>query len=118
MEGLRVMKFGGTSVGDAQRLAAAAEIVKKQGAGRPTVVVVSAMAGITNLLVNCAQAAARGAGEEVRKALAILRQRHQEAARDLLGPAAQQAFCTAAGPILTEVENTCEGVARLGHCPP
>ncbi len=58
------MKFGGTSVGDAERLAAAARLVKEYGAERPTVVVVSAMAGVTNQLVSLAQAAARGAVEE------------------------------------------------------
>lgn len=112
------MKFGGTSVGDAPRIAAAAELVKKYGAGRPTVVVVSAMAGITNLLVNCAQAAARGATDELRKGLDTLRQRHQEAAKGLLASGAQEKFADAAATILAEVENTCEGVSRLGHCPP
>jgi len=112
------MKFGGTSVGDAKRIAAAADIVKKQGAGRPTVVVVSAMAGITNLLVGCAQAAARGSAEELRKNLDTLRHRHEETAKGLLGPAGQKGFAAAAAIILGEVENTCEGVSRLGHCPP
>src|SRR5258706_1397388 len=118
MDNLRVMKFGGTSVSDAQRIAAAADIVKKQGAGKPTVVVVSAMAGITNLLVSCAQAAARGAAKELRKNLDTLRHRHEEAAKGLLDPAAQKSVGTSVAAILAEVENTCEGVSRLGHCPP
>ncbi|MGE4522986.1 MAG: aspartate kinase, partial [Acetobacter sp.] len=44
-----VMKFGGTSVGDLERIRAVAERVKKQtDAGCDVLVVVSAMAGETN----------------------------------------------------------------------
>lgn len=47
-----VMKFGGTSVGDIERIKAVAERVKKQkDAGCDVLVVVSAMAGETNKLV-------------------------------------------------------------------
>lgn len=47
-----VMKFGGTSVGDLERIKAVAERVKKQkDAGCDVLVVVSAMAGETNKLV-------------------------------------------------------------------
>ncbi len=117
MEGIRVMKFGGTSVAGAERLAAAAALVREYG-GRPTVVVVSAMAGITDLLVRSGQAAARGAAEELEKNLGMLRFRHQEAAAALLSPGARESFAAAAMQIFREVENTCEGVSRLGHCPP
>lgn len=118
MDAIRVMKFGGTSVGDAQRLAAAAELVREYGAGRPTVVVVSAMEGITDLLMRGAQAAARGAVQEMENTLEVLRSRHREAAETLLPPSAGEAFAAAARQIFGEVENTCEGVSRLGHCPP
>jgi len=60
VENILVMKFGGTSVGSAQRIAAAAAIVKDFRGGRPSVVVASAMSGVTDLLVKSAQAAARG----------------------------------------------------------
>lgn len=51
-----VMKFGGTSVGDLDRIRAVAERVKKQkDAGCDVLVVVSAMAGETNRLVGFCQ---------------------------------------------------------------
>ncbi len=118
MAGLRVMKFGGTSVGDASRLAASAELVKQFGKTQPTVVVTSAMAGITNLLVDCAHAASRGGSEHLQKNLATLRARHLETAEKLLPAPALKAFTAAAEKIFAEVENTCEGAVRLGHCPP
>ena len=53
-----VMKFGGTSVGDAQRIRDVIEIVRGRLARCP-VVVVSAQSGVTNELIALAEAAAR-----------------------------------------------------------
>ncbi len=56
-----VMKFGGTSVGTPDAMAKAAQIVKEARAEWPRVVVVtSALAGVTNLLLESALQAARG----------------------------------------------------------
>jgi len=55
-----VMKFGGTSIGDAERIRAVLRLVREREARRP-VVVVSAHAGVTNLLVDLAQRALKGA---------------------------------------------------------
>ncbi len=49
---MRVMKFGGTSVGDAARMCALADRVAEAAAESRTVVVVSAISGITNLLLD------------------------------------------------------------------
>jgi aspartate kinase len=54
-----VMKFGGTSVGDAERIRQVVEIVRGRLPRRP-VVVVSAQAGVTNALIDLAQAAVGG----------------------------------------------------------
>lgn len=54
--GLVVQKFGGTSVGDTDRIKNVAQKVKKEiDAGNQVVVVVSAMAGVTNQLVKYCQ---------------------------------------------------------------
>jgi len=70
-----VMKFGGTSVASAERIRGVAERVRER-LGRAPLVVVSALAGITDLLFRGARLAlARDAGaEEVR--LAILHRHH------------------------------------------
>ncbi len=54
---LRVMKFGGTSVGDAACIGRAAQIVKEASREGPIVVVVSAMGGVTNKLIEAAKRA-------------------------------------------------------------
>jgi aspartate kinase len=58
---LIVMKFGGTSVGSAERIAQAAELALKSAReGHRVVVVTSAMSGVTNRLIAAAENAVRG----------------------------------------------------------
>lgn len=56
---IKVMKFGGAALRDGLGVARAVEIVREHGGERP-VVVVSALEGVTDLLVDAARAAARG----------------------------------------------------------
>ncbi len=71
-----VMKFGGTSVGSAERVRQAAAIVEAQPA--PRAVVVSAASGVTNLLLAAAGAAAAGDGSSRQSAVATVRAKHAE----------------------------------------
>ncbi len=71
-----VMKFGGTSVADAARIRAAAEIVRGRAERRP-VTVVSALAGVTDLLAAAVGAAKRGERDALEPILADLVRRHR-----------------------------------------
>src|SRR6266545_3392561 len=65
---LRVMKFGGTSVGNAECIRRVADIVARAAGEGPVVAVVSAMGGVTNRLMEAAQASTSGdtsAGERL-----------------------------------------------------
>src|SRR5215471_9440121 len=90
MKSILTMKFGGTSVGSAERMRAAAEIVAREGRVRPVVVVVSAMSKITDLLLDTMRHAEAGDRAGMDANLKVLRSRHEDACRDLL-PHAQQA---------------------------
>jgi len=59
-----IMKFGGTSVGSAERIRKAAEIIKSSLERKP-VVVVSAVAKMTDALTRLAKAASEGQGDEI-----------------------------------------------------
>jgi aspartate kinase len=76
-----VMKFGGTSVGDAARIRDVIEIVRGRLARRP-VVVVSAQSGVTNELIALAESAAKG-----ETPAAALRARFDKLLADLALPA-------------------------------
>ncbi|MGZ4790157.1 MAG: amino acid kinase family protein, partial [Terriglobales bacterium] len=78
-----VMKFGGTSVEDARAISRLAEIVKSRVDCKP-VVIVSAMAKVTDSLVAMSHAAANGALPDVLKLLRQLRQRHLNVLADLV----------------------------------
>ena len=54
MSGILVMKFGGTSMGSAERIRNAAKICAEERAKRPVVVVVSAMGDTTDELLDLA----------------------------------------------------------------
>ena len=69
-----VLKFGGTSVGDAGRVREAAAIAADQPA--PRVVVVSAAAGVTNALLDAARAAGAGNAARAAEVAAGVRERH------------------------------------------
>jgi len=79
---LKVLKFGGTSVGSREALELAADII---GQELPSggLVVVSALAGTTDQILKAIQAAARGELGAAGTLLAALKARHLAAARDL-----------------------------------
>jgi len=82
---LRVMKFGGSSVGDASCIRRVVEIVERNLSESDIVVVVSAMSGVTNRLI---EAAARSEAGDVESAASIfdeLYTQHLAAADSLLG---------------------------------
>ncbi len=107
VKNLLVMKFGGTSVGSPERIAATASLIAEHSRQRPTVAVVSAMSGVTELLVQAAQAAASGSRAEMEQSLEAVRQRSGEAAGELLSGEPRDVFEVAAMKIFAEVENTC-----------
>ena len=81
---LRVMKFGGTSVGDAECMRRAAAIVQSAAAQGPVVVVVSAMSGVTNRLIDAAHRAEAGESVVIGKLIAALGDQHRAALRAMV----------------------------------
>jgi aspartate kinase len=79
-----VMKFGGTSVQDAQAIDRVAEIVRARLDARP-VVVVSALAKMTDQLLGMAAAAGAGDREKALELSRAARERHFTTASELLG---------------------------------
>jgi bifunctional aspartokinase / homoserine dehydrogenase 1 len=112
---MKVMKFGGSSVADAGRMRTVAGLVLEASRAGRVVVVLSAMQGITDLLVGAARAAESGS-EEYRAALDTLRGRHLEAVRGLLAPAEQAAVITPLTLMSNELEEVLHGVELLREC--
>lgn len=81
---LQVMKFGGTSVGDAACIARTAQIIAKGAAGGACIAVVSAMSGVTSRLIEAAKHAEKGDGQTGAATLEALRKQHEEALKSLV----------------------------------
>ncbi|HET9911587.1 MAG TPA: aspartate kinase, partial [Anaerolineales bacterium] len=80
-----VMKFGGTSVGSADALKQAAQIIKDARSEYPRLVVItSAMSGVTDLLLKSATLAAQGQVDSLPDTESTLRQKHFSAADALI----------------------------------
>ena len=71
---MKVLKFGGTSVADSKSISHVIEIIKKSNETKQ-VVVVSALGGITNVLIDMAEKASRG-DSTFKNSLPILEERH------------------------------------------
>jgi len=85
------MKFGGTSVADAAALANVAAIVRVAEKMQP-VVVVSALAGFTNALLDSVEKARAGELRHATRSLEEYFERHTKIAGELLGPEARTSF--------------------------
>jgi bifunctional aspartokinase / homoserine dehydrogenase 1 len=115
---LLVMKFGGTSVGSAERMRASARLAAEEMKRRPVAIVVSAMSKITDLLLDTMRHAEAGDDAGVEKDLTALRQRHEQACRELLPEARQPEVRTRIAELIGEFERLVRGMALLNERPP
>ena len=112
-----VCKFGGTSVGDADAIARAATIIDARRARQP-VVVVSALGGATNQLLQIAEQAAKGQLIGALRAVEGLRDRHlAETQRLLTGDDADE-VCTELSAMFDELAALAEALRTLGDLTP
>jgi aspartate kinase len=122
MNPLLVMKFGGTSMGSADRIRVAAELIVQQQDKRSLVIVVSAMSKVTDLLLESLHRAELGDRKVVHANVQKLLARHLEACEQLLHTPGQTSVCEeAAGAvrgIVAEFERIAGGIAMLGERPP
>lgn len=118
MKDLLVMKFGGTSVGSAERMKAAVELTAAQARRRPTVIVVSAMSKVTDLLLDAMKRAEAGDRAGLDEAILTMRHRHLDTCRDLLPPDRQEAAVQEIQELVGDFERITGGMLLLGERPP
>ncbi|OGF09271.1 MAG: aspartate kinase, monofunctional class [Candidatus Eisenbacteria bacterium RBG_16_71_46] len=106
-----VMKFGGSSLADADRMRHCAALVRSRVAKHQVAVVVSAMDGVTEELLALADAAAAGTRAVAEAHLAALRRGHEEAAAALGEPGRVR-------ELLDELDRLAGGIAAVGELTP
>src|ERR1700761_6776555 len=109
---MKILKFGGTSVGSAKSISTVIDIVKKEyEAGEKPIVVLSAMGEVTNLLSAMAEKASRG--EDFTAQLAELETRHFDMVRTLLAVQHQNPAYTKLKINFNHLEELLQGVLTL-----
>jgi aspartate kinase len=114
------MKFGGTSVGTPDAVAQTVEIVRRSRRDWPRLIVVtSALSGVTNLLLDSAQAAVRGDLGIAYAAEGSLRLVHDAIIDRLIEDLARRAQVKQeVGHLMAEFLNLCRAIAVLGEATP
>jgi aspartate kinase len=112
-----VMKFGGTSVENAEAIDRIAAIVRDRLSQKP-VVVVSAMAGVTDSLMAMSNLAATGSLVEALKVHRQLRQRHLEVLRSLVDGRVEAAVREEIQASFEAMQEVLRGISALGELSP
>jgi bifunctional aspartokinase / homoserine dehydrogenase 1 len=118
LSNLLVMKFGGTSMGSAERIRAAASLCAEQNRVRPVAAVVSAMSKVTDLLLDTLRHAEAGDGDGVEQRLELLRQRHVTTAGELLNGEILARTLSKLEETVGEFDRIARGMLMLGERPP
>jgi Amino acid kinase family len=112
---LVVMKFGGTSVADADCIRKVTDIVGDALEKQSVAVVVSALAGVTDLLVEAGRCAGAGERDTVSRIFETLRDRHTVTANTLLRSASARAeFEKSMQGFLAEGQRVCCEAGKTG----
>jgi aspartokinase/homoserine dehydrogenase 1 len=116
---IQVMKFGGTSVGDANRIRRAAAIAAEASKQRAVVVVVSAMSGVTNTLIAAAGKSATGDEAAAEALTKSLHEKHHEAIGKLISEIeTRRQLLSEIDALIERAANYCRGCALLGELSP
>lgn len=114
---MQVLKFGGSSVANAENIKKVIAVLKKRTAAEQTIVVVSALGGITDLLLNCSHLAAQGV-ETYASTLIEIEQRHLQAVRELIPINNQSSLLSFVKTQCNEIEDICNGIFLLKELSP
>jgi len=113
------MKFGGTSVGDARAMQQAITIIKREAQNGPVAVVVSAMSGITDMLLQSVAQAIAGDKWGYLNLSKGIRDKHEAAVKQLIHSSAErEAILTTLNQMLDKQAELCDAIHILGEATP
>jgi len=112
---VRVLKFGGSSVANGERIAAVAAIIAEAARADRVAVVLSAMKGVTDGLISAARLAEQGS-EGLKAAIEAIREPHFAAVRALFAPPDQAAALTPLAVMCNDLEEILHGVELVREC--
>ncbi len=111
---MQVLKFGGSSVKNAENINRVIGIINKKVNAGKTIVVVSALGGITDILLECSKLASEG-DERYKEKLIEAEQRHLQTAKELIPITRQSSVLSFVKTLCNEIEDICNGIFLLGE---
>jgi len=111
---MQVLKFGGSSVKNAENINKVIAIVSEKVKKDKTIVVVSALGGITDILLLCSQLASEG-NETYKEKLLEAEQRHLQTVKELIPITQQSRVLSMVKTFCNEIEDICNGIFLLGE---
>ncbi|ASW76531.1 aspartate kinase [Chryseobacterium piperi] len=114
---MKVLKFGGTSVANAQSILQVENIIKKQSSDHQIIVVVSAFHSVTDTLIKAAELAANN-DEHYLNLIKNLEEKHLEAVKELIPISGQSAWLSFVKKHFNDIEDICNGIFILGEFTP
>ncbi|WP_298319364.1 bifunctional aspartate kinase/homoserine dehydrogenase I [uncultured Aquimarina sp.] len=114
---MNVLKFGGSSVANAATIEKVIEIIEKQSNNRSLYVVVSALGGVTDLLIKAGKEASSN-NEKYKNTLLTIENRHLDAIKELIPVVSQSSIISKVKSELNKLESLCEGVYLLSELSP
>ena len=111
---MQVLKFGGSSVKNAENINRVIAIVSEKVKKGQTIVVVSALGGITDILLLCSKLAAEG-NETYKGKLLESEQRHLQTVKELIPITQQSRILSMVKTLCNEIEDICNGIFLLGE---
>lgn len=109
---MQVLKFGGTSVANAENISKTIATIQRALKKDKTMVVVSALGGTTDMLIDAGKLAASG-DESYKEKISVLEERHIKAVEDLLTPGSRTELLAEIHKHFKELEAICEGIFLL-----
>jgi aspartokinase/homoserine dehydrogenase 1 len=114
---MRVLKFGGSSVANAENINRVISIIQNTSKQDKTVLVVSALGGVTDLLLSAANLASNG-DEAYNEQLSIIEKRHLTAVTELIPVSRQSSVLSAVKKQCNEIDDICNGIFLLRELSP
>jgi len=114
---MKVLKFGGSSVAFSENINKVINIVKESSNTNKVAVVVSALGGVTDLLLEAGNLACKG-DESYLHSFKIIEERHLNIIRELIPVSNQSGVLSHVKKMLNKLENTLEGVFLINELSP
>lgn len=111
---MQVLKFGGSSVANAENIEKVVNIIQQRSAAEKTIAVVSALSGITDILLNCGTMAAEG-NEAYKEQLQVIEARHMETVKALIPVTLQSRILSYVKTQCNELEDIFNGIFLLNE---